>query len=133
MTLLKYCTQYGSKSGKQQWHRTGKCQFSFQSQRRAMSKNVQTTGQLCSFHVLAGASRLVLVVKNLHANVGDEGSIPGLGRSPGGGYGNPLQYSCLENLMDRGVWWVTVRRVTKSRIQLKRLNIAHSRTKTAIK
>ena len=50
-------------------------------------------------------------VKNLPANAGDEGeagSIPGLGRSPGGGNGNPLQYSCLENPMDRGAWWATV-------------------------
>ena len=41
-------------------------------------------------------------------NVGDLGSVPGLGRSPGGGHGNPLQYSCLENLLDRGAWWATV-------------------------
>ena len=40
-------------------------------------------------------------------NVGDPGSIPGLGRSPGEGNGNPLQYSCLENPMDRGAWWAT--------------------------
>ena len=49
--------------------------------------------------------QVVLVVKNLPANVGDirdMDSIPGLGRSPGGGHGNPLQYSCLENPMDRG-------------------------------
>ena len=47
------------------------------------------------------------MVKNPPANSGDirdVGSIPGLGRSPGGGYGNPLQYSCLENPMDRGAW-----------------------------
>ena len=51
------------------------------------------------------------MVKNWTANaedIRDMGSVPGLGRSPGGGYGNPLQYSCLENLMDRGVWWATV-------------------------
>ena len=45
---------------------------------------------------------------------GDLGSIPGLGRSPGGGKGNPLQYSCLKNPMDRGAWWPTAQRVTKS-------------------
>ena len=53
------------------------------------------------------ASRVALVVKNLPANAGDTkdvGSIPGLGRSPGEGHGNPLQYSCLENSMDRGAW-----------------------------
>ena len=58
------------------------------------------------------------MVKNLSANVGDvrgAGSIPGLRRSPGGGHGNPLQYSCLENPMDRGAWQATVHRVAKSR------------------
>ena len=44
-------------------------------------------------------------------DAGDLGSIPGLGRSPRGGHGNPLQYSCLENPMDRGAWWATVHRV----------------------
>ena len=47
-------------------------------------------------------------------NAGDLGLIPGLGRFPGEGNGNPLQYSCLENPMDGGAWWVTVHRVTKS-------------------
>ena len=59
-------------------------------------------------------------------NAGDireAGSIPGLGRSPGEGHGNPLQCSCLENVMDRGAWQITVHRVAKSRTQLKRLNI----------
>ena len=54
------------------------------------------------------------MVKNLPAIVGDPGSIPGSGRSPGEENGNPLQYSCLENSMDRGVWWATVHRVTKT-------------------
>ena len=58
------------------------------------------------------------VVKNLPANVGDTGSIPGSGRSPGGGNDNPFQYSCLKNLMDRGAWQATVQRVTKSQRQL---------------
>ena len=52
----------------------------------------------------------------------DVGSIPGSGRSPGGRYGNPLQYSCLENSMDRGVWQAPVHRVTQSRKQLKQLS-----------
>ena len=47
-------------------------------------------------------------VKNLSANAEDSGSIPGLGRSPGDGNDNPLQYSCLENPMDRGTWWATI-------------------------
>ena len=64
-------------------------------------------------------SQVVLVVKNLPANAGDTGLIPGLGRSPGGGHGNPLQYSCLENPMNRGVWQATVHRVTKSWTRLK--------------
>ena len=51
-------------------------------------------------------------------NAGNLGSVPGVGRSPGGGHGNPLQYSCLENPMDRGAWWVTVHGVTKSQTQL---------------
>ena len=49
-----------------------------------------------------------IVVKNLPANAGDMGSIPGSGRFPGGGNGNPLQYSCLENSMDRRSWWAIV-------------------------
>ena len=66
-----------------------------------------------------GASQVVLVVKNLPANSGDTGWIPGLGISLGGGHGNPIQYSCLENPMDRGAWWATVHGVAKSGIQLK--------------
>ena len=54
------------------------------------------------------------MVNNLPAgNAGDMGSIPGLGRSPGGVHGNPLQYYCLENPMDRGAWWDTVPGVAK--------------------
>ena len=57
------------------------------------------------------------VVKNPPAHAGDAGdsvSISGSGRSPGGGNGNPLQYSCLENPIDKGAWWVTVHGVTKN-------------------
>ena len=72
-------------------HRTGKSQFSFQSQRKAMPKNAQTIAQLHSSHMQAGS-----------------------GRSPGVGNGNPLQYSCLENPTDRGAWRATVHGVTKS-------------------
>ena len=54
------------------------------------------------------------------------GSIPGWGRSPGRGHGHPLWYSCLEHLIYRGAWWATVRRVTKSRTQLKWLNTQHT-------
>ena len=51
-------------------------------------------------------------------NAGDLGSIPALGRAPGGGHGNPLQYSCLDNPMDRGAWQATVHEVPKSQTQL---------------
>ena len=63
------------------------------------------------------ASQVALVVKNLPANAGDArdmGLILGSGRSPGGEHGNPLQYSCLENPMDRGAWWATDNRVKES-------------------
>ena len=56
--------------------------------------------------------------KESACNTGDPVSIPGSGRSPGGRNGNPLQYSCLENSMDRGAWWATVHGVSKSRIRL---------------
>ena len=58
------------------------------------------------------------VVKNLPAYTGDTSSILGLGRSPGGGNGHPLLYSCLENPMDRGIWWATVRGVAENWTQL---------------
>ena len=60
---------------------------------------------------------MALTVKNLPADAGDirdPGSVPESGKSPGGGHGNPLQYSCLENPMDRGAWWAVVHGVTKS-------------------
>ena len=71
------------------------------------------------------ASQVALVVKNLPAtatDVIDLGLITGLGRSPAGGHGNPLQYSRLENPMDRGAWWATVHGVTKSQTWLHRLS-----------
>ena len=72
---------------------------------------------LCTAWFPSVKQYLVLVVKNLPANAGDTrdaGSIPGSGRSPGGEHGNPLQYSCLENPIDRGTWWATVHGVAKS-------------------
>ena len=59
------------------------------------------------------ASLTVQLVSHLPCNAGDLGSIPGLGRSPGAGHGNPLQYSCLENPVDRGAWQATVHGVTR--------------------
>ena len=64
-------------------------------------------------------------VKASASNVGDPGSIPGSGRSPGEGNGNPLQYSCLENPMDRGSWQATVHRVAKSRTRLSDFTTLH--------
>ena len=64
------------------------------------------------------------MVKNPPANaedIRDAGSVPGSGRSTGGHHNNPLQYSCLENPTDRGAWWATVHRVTKSEARLKQL------------
>ena len=69
---------------------------------------------------------MALVVKNPPANAGgtkDTGSIPGSGRSAGGGNGNPLQYSYLENPMDRGALWATVHSVVKNQIRLERLSM----------
>ena len=72
------------------------------------------------------ASQMVLVVKNQPAKAGDVGDadlIPGSGRSPRGGHGNPLQCSCLENPMDRGAWRATVHRVTRNWTRLKWLSM----------
>ena len=64
------------------------------------------------------ASLVAQMVKNLPASAGDVGLIPGSGRFPGEGNGNPLQYSCLENAMNRGAWQAVVHGVAKSRTQL---------------
>ena len=77
------------------------------------------------------ASLVAPLVKNQRTHAGDArdlGSIPGLGRSPGKGNGNTLQYSCLGNPMDRGAWQATVHGVTKSRTQLS----AHAHTQTCL-
>ena len=74
--------------------------------------------------------QVALVVKNPPANAGDirdRGWIPGLGRSPGGKHGNPLQYSCLENPWDTEAWWARVHRVSQSRTWLSNLAGTHSR------
>ena len=79
--------------------------------------SLETSSEACEPY---RASQVVLVVKNSPVNAGDireAGSIPGLGRFPGGGHGNPLQYSCLKNPMDRGAWWAYG--VAKSQTELK--------------
>ena len=81
-----------------------------------------------------GAFQVALAIKSPPVSAGDirdVGSIPGSGRSLRGGHGNLLQYPCLENPMDRGAWWATVLRVTKSQTQLKQLSMhVHARTHT---
>ena len=87
-------------------------------------------GMLDNVYVCVRASQVALVVKDSPASVGDvrdTGSIPGLGRSPGGRHGNPLQYSCLENPMDRDAWRATVHGVKKSWTRLKQLSV-HTHT-----
>ena len=80
----------------------------------------KTLDQSCFSKHSWKASHVELVVKSPPANardVRDTGSIPGLGRSSGGGLGNLLQFSCLENPMDRGAWWALVHRVIKSQTE----------------
>ena len=72
------------------------------------------------------------MVKNPPANAGDLGSIPGSGRSPGEGNGNPLHYSCLGNPMDRGAWQATVHGVTKESDTTQRLEQQCSRNKKSV-
>ena len=103
----------------------GKCRFEFyflllKEYSTSLTTNVCTLIIKVSYDVLCittvheCTSQVAPVVKNPPTNVGDSGSIPGSGRSPGGGQGNPLQYSCLENPLDRGAWRATVHRVTQS-------------------
>ena len=71
--------------------------------------------------VITDAPQVAVLVKNPSVKAGDArdaGSVPESGRSPGVGNGNPLQYSCLENSKDRGVWWATVREAAKIQMQL---------------
>ena len=89
-------------------------------------ERLQTMLLWAYLHVYWGVPRWWLVVKNPLASAGDKrdaGSIPGWGRSLGGMQDNPLQYSCLENPMDRGGWWAIVHGVTKSQTRLKWLSM----------
>ena len=79
-------------------------------------------------------SQVLLVIKNPPDNEGDirdAGSIPQSERSPGGGHGNPFQYSLLENYMERGVWWPTIHGVAKSQTRLKHLSM-HTHTRYSL-
>ena len=96
-------------------------------------KELDTTERLNWTEVCLRASQVSLVVKNQPASVGDlrdMGSIPGSGRSLGAGHSNALQYSCLENPMDRGAWWAIVHRVTKSQTRLEWLSTYASISET---
>ena len=108
-----------------------------------LSTEGQTSGLDCrsthsKYHDLPyqlWASQVVPLVKNPPANAGDTedtGSIPGSGRSPGEGDSNPLQCSCLENLLDRGAWRATGHRVTKSRTGLKQFSTGTHLSPTVI-
>ena len=145
--LWKCCTQYASKFGKfSSGHRTGKGQFSFQSQRKAMPKNAQTTAQLHSSHTLVREGNGTPLQDSCLENPMDGGSwkAPVHGVAEGSdtteqlhfhfslsciweGNGNPLQCSCLENTRERGAWWAAVYGVAQSRTQLKWLSSSSSR------
>ena len=87
-----------------------------------LKENTYENTRISKIKLAKSASQVALVVKNPSASAGDfrvADAIPGLGRSPGGGHGNPLQYSCLQNPMDRGTWWSKAHSVTKSCTLLK--------------
>ena len=81
--------------------------------RRGLRYNAPAGGRVCLGGCPGGSGS-----KESACSAGDPGSVPGLGGSPGGGHGNPLQYSCLENPMDGGVWRARVRGVAKSQTRL---------------
>ena len=94
--------------------------------KRLCENNINVLADFSLTAVVAGASQVVLVVKTLPANAGDirdADLIPGSERSPGGGHGNPVQYSCLENPIDRGAWQALVHGVLQSQSQLKWLSM----------
>ena len=97
--------------------------------KRKRSSKYRKLLHLIFFNLLPGALQAALVVKNPPANAGDirdAGLIPALGRSPGEGNGNPLQYSYLGNPMDRGAWRAKDHRIAQSRTQLKQLSRTHA-------
>ena len=92
--------------------RVKQCKWQYEIKKIEKRNKKHNKGRICIFSGFPGGS----VVKNPPDNVGDTldvGLIPGLGRCSGGGNGNPLQYSCLENSMDRGAWWATVHGAAK--------------------
>ena len=94
------------------------CKLPFLSHFKTEESLSHIVNSNCSFLSSEEAFPCSSVGKGSACSAGDPGSIPGLGRSPGVGNGNRLQYPCLENLMDRGAWWAAVHGVTKSRTRL---------------
>ena len=88
-----------------------------------------SSSQIIQLHYRVAGLPWWLSGKESSCSVGDSGSIPGPGRSPRGGLGNPLQCSCLENPIDRGAWWTIVHGITESQTQLKGLNAQHTTTR----
>ena len=84
-------------------------------------------GEDIKITIITEISLVAQTLKVSACNAGDLGSIPGSGRSPGEGNGNPLQYSCLENPMDGGAWWATVHGVAKSWTRLSDFTHIHTR------
>ena len=103
--MLLKCTQYASKFGKlSSGHRTGKGQFFIPIPKKG---NAKEDSNYHTVALISHASRTSLVAQMVESvySAGDLGLIPGSGRLPGDGNGNPLQYSCLRNPIDRGAWW----------------------------
>ena len=94
---------------RESFQRQGETRVNFNIHVRRAIRAAENQGVICSLQGFPGGS----VVKSPPASAGEAGLIPGSRRFPGGGNGNPLQYSCLGNPMDRRVWWATVRGVTK--------------------
>ena len=125
--ILQWVAMPSSRGSSQprDWTQVSLCLLHWQAGSLPLAPSGKPNG-LYQIELFLRVSQVALVVKNLPANAGDlrdMGSIPGLGRSPGEGHGNPLQYSCLENPMDRGAWQATVHEVTQSQTQPKRLGI----------
>ena len=111
--MFSFFSLFGFRAAAKQGHNQIQCYLSH--------CNLQKKKKMATSQWLVGDSQVALVVKNLPANAEDlreAGLIPGSRRSPGGGHGNSLTYFCLENPMDRGIWWATVYKVTQSLIQL---------------
>ena len=108
-----------------QWDLPGVLRLTFRSIIHSGLISLKHESLCLDFFLACGSSQVALGVKNSSDSAGDlrdAGFIPGSGRSPGGGYGSPLQFSCLENSMDRGAWWATIHRVVRSWTRVKWLS-----------